>query len=71
MLQENATLDEALKKMEEGQMPNNKGPALPPRVIGKNCIEADMITFSCMQLFPLLPTLKIRTLTTPQAVKIW
>lgn len=35
MLQENATLDEALRKMEEGQMANSKGPALPPRVIGK------------------------------------
>ena len=35
MLQDNATLDEALKKMEEGQMANSKGPALPPRVIGE------------------------------------
>ena len=35
MVQENVTLDEALKKMEEGQMANSQGPALPPRVIGE------------------------------------
>lgn len=34
MLQENVTLDEALKKMEEGQM-NKDGLAMPPRVIGR------------------------------------
>ena len=75
MLQDNATLDEALKKMEEGQMANSKGPALPPRVIGKSLrafVEKEVIfSISCMQLFLLRLALKTRTLTTPRAVKIW
>ena len=37
MIQENATLDDALKMMEEGQMPDTQAPTLPPRVIG-TCI---------------------------------
>lgn len=36
MVQENATLDDALRIMEEGQMPDSQAPTLPPRVIGKH-----------------------------------
>lgn len=35
MVQDNATLDDALRIMEEGQMPDSQAPTLPPRVIGK------------------------------------
>ena len=38
MVQENATLEEALKKMEEGQMPDSEAPTLPPRVIGMHIL---------------------------------
>ena len=34
MIQENVTMDDALKMMEEGQMPNSQAPTMPPRVIG-------------------------------------
>lgn len=38
MVQEDLTLDDALKLMEEGQkIPNRPAPKLPPRVLGKNC----------------------------------
>lgn len=34
MVQENTTLDDALKMMEDGQMSTGQAPTLPPRVIG-------------------------------------
>ena len=40
MVQEKATLEDALKKMEEGQMPGGQAPTLPPRVIGTSNTHA-------------------------------
>ena len=45
MIQENATLDDALKMMEEGQMPSGQAPTLPPRLIG-NLVYMYELTFS-------------------------
>lgn len=51
MIQENVTLDDALKMMEDGQMPNSQAPAMPPRVIGKPAQHIVQMTHMYMYMY--------------------